>query len=421
MLKTKLFKDLFGVATLQILQILLSASIGFILLRLLSKPEYAIFNLFTNSSATFLGIASMSTTVLFIPFANKFGIAKANLIKSTVIYKVLNKPMIYIGFFIGAVLCFSSAIKNNWLDWKFTLACLFILFAFYNQYLVRFYESFFKLNSDPLKPFMANFFGETFRLGMILMLFFFFKDKFSGKLVPILFLFLFFSTVLSRKILEYKAGFKLNIPVEIDAEHKKTFWDNFRPLLFPSFFFQVTQLFRNSLIYFVTGTNVIAEAAALGRLMMLFSAMDKVVEMVIIPRLGKQKDNRIFLKNLAISIGFICIVGAGLLTSAFFYPKLWLWLLGEKYANIEIALLWAIVTTIVERISGLIMFAQLSKGKTKGQWWVPILATLSYYLFFYFNGIHSAEDATKGLLVSALVNLSSQLLIFIYLIRKTEI
>ncbi|MFC4233174.1 hypothetical protein ACFOW1_14835 [Parasediminibacterium paludis] len=418
-LKSGLFKDLFGVAFLQILQILLSAVVGFLLIRMLSKNDYAIFSLFTNTMATVIGIAAMAITVLFIPFANKFGLESVKLSNSTIIYRILNKPMLYIGLAIGLISCFISAINNKWVDINFIIASLLILISIRNQYINRFYESYFKLSGEPLKPFMANFIAEFIRLILISILYFVFKAHTSITIV-ILFVFLSISTSISNYLLKCKAEFNISENRIYTVDERNIFWGNFKPLLFPSFFFQIMQLFRNSLIYFITGSGVIAEAAALGRLMMLFAAMDKVVEMVIIPRLGRQKKRIVFLRNLLLSLLVIVVVGICLVISAYYYPQLWLWLLGEKYSNIKAALLWAIGTAVIERISGLIMFAQLSKGRTRGQWWIPIFSTSIYYLFFYINGVRTSEDATKGLMIAATVNLFAQCLMFILIYKKED-
>lgn len=409
---TTMLKQLSGVAGLQALQMGISAVIGFLVIRNLSKADYAVFNLLVTGGLTLLGLAGMAIMNLYIPFSNRVGPSSTDLPITTAIYRRLNIPMLIIGIIVGLAFWLISAYINDWLNISFIIAMFFAFVSSMFQYYYRYPESAFKISGTPLIPFKISISSEVVRLilivGVITLILPYFKDYGATFLLMAVTITSFSSLYVINKLFPIP---KIQAS-DVKEEHKELFWGLLRPLLFPTYFYLFSQLFRGWFIYLISGTSVIAEAAALGRLMMLFAMMDKAVELVIIPKFGAIKDQSKFLGRLALSFLAIFSVCLGLLISAWAFPEVWLWILGEKYENLGNALLWAVAAAGIERLSGLVLFAQLARGDSKNQWWVPLLATGVYIIYVFFAGLDTAEKATIGLFIAALANLLAQLSIF---------
>lgn len=411
---SKIFlKRLSGVAILQVLQMAISATIGFFIVRNLSKEEYAIFNLLNVGSATLLVWSGFSISSIFIPFANREGLAPQELRSTTTIFRKLNTPLLFVGILTGTSFWIISAYRNGWLNGKFVLSVFFILIASFCQYFYKFPESAYKVSEKPFVPFKISIQTETLRLILTVAtlvavptLFHYTMGIVSLMVVVAISTIYGLVTINSRfQIFELHAS-------NVTKAHRDLYWNLLRPLIFPTYFFYTSIFFREWLIYLISGSRVIADAAALGRLMALFALMDKAVELVVLPRLGAIQDVRRFIQRLSLSFVSVFIMGLGLFMTAWFFPDFWLWILGNKYTNLNYALLWAVGAAGVERLSGLILSSQLARGETKNQWWVPLIAITAYISYVLLFGLDSAEKATIGIFISAVVNLFAQLSIF---------
>lgn len=419
--RKQLFKQLSGVVILQALQVLVSAAIGFLIIRNISKEEYAIFNLLNNGNAILIGFSSIATTSIFIPFANRFGTTKSQLGITTNVFDKLSKPLLIIAIIAGIFYMCISSLSKHWFNTFFLLSMCLAIFSAFLAYKSKYYESAFKVYGDSLTTFKIFVSSDVVRLILVfLFITTFLKYTYSYSYL-ILMVFLALTSFLSYFYINKQfRKFKVK-QTSINIEYKEFYWKLLKPLMFPAYFYHFSQFFRGWLIYIVSGTSVIAEAAALGRLMALFAMLDKAIELIIIPNLGATKHYHVFIKKLSLSFVLMFILCSCILLSAFLFQGAWLWILGEKYDNLGNALLWAVAAAGVERLSGLVFFGQLARGETKNQWWVPIFATCVYLVYVSITGMKTAEIATIGLFVASMSNLLAQMIIFIIRMKKQPI
>lgn len=401
---------------------LTSALIGLIIVRKLPKSDYAIYNLLILGSTGILGWGGVGLTSTFIPFVNKTSLGTPDIRKRTLEFQKYNRPLLFLGIIMSLIFCLVSAYKNSWLDVRFWFALvLAITFGFF-QFQFRFSESAFKVASKPLIPISVSLVSEVSRLVFFyVILYFLFPFVIENIILLLIFVGLLISFLANKYI---KSKFYTSFPVNDTSDNSDTkafFWSLLKPLLFPAYFYHLSQYFRGWLIYLVSGSTTIADAAALGRLMALFAMMDKSIELVILPKLGAISDYKRYLKKLGISFIVVLLVSLTLLFSAYFFPNFWLWILGEKYTNLGTALIWAVAAAGIERLSGLVLFAQLARGETKNQWWVPILATVVYMGYVFLFGLATPERATQAIFVAALTNLLAQISIFYWRYKSGKI
>lgn len=404
-------KQFSGVAGFQAAQMVISAVIGFVIVRHLEKEQYAQLNLLNTGIAVIAGWSSLALSSIFVPFANQTDPQQSSVRDTSQIFRSLNRPLLWVAILACLIFWGTTSIRNHWLNWPFFLAMLLALGVSLCLYVYRFPENAYKISQRPLLPFRISVVSELIRLVLI---------------VPVIYVLYpcypaLGSTWVMLLALVTAAWALFNIHKKFNAEphgvfpkkdhHSNTFWKLFKPLIFPQYFYHIAQMFRGSLIYLVSSGSVIAETAALGRLMMTFAMLDKAVELVVIPRLATIKEHKKFVKVLAIGAMGMLGVSASLALSSWVLPGPWLWLLGEKYENLNSALVWAVAAAGIERVSGLILFGQLARGETSNQWWVPIFSTSSYVCYAAYFGLDTADKATLALLVGALTNLIAQLVI----------
>ncbi len=416
--RSAFLRQLTGVAALQAVQMVISAAIGFIIVRHLTKEQYAVFNLFNVGIATLAGFATIGVVSVYIPFAHRVGPSTNQIRTTTRLFRTIDFPLLVLAVIVGLVFWLGSGYRNGWLNAAFIAGTGLALLAAVNQYQYRHPESAYKVIGQPLLPFTISIGSELLRLLLVVAVVIGLLPYFPKAGPTMLMAAIAITSLLSLYWIQ--ARFR-RLPCDGGGEGtepaRRIYWSLLRPLLFPAYFYHSSQFLRGWLIYLISGTAVIAEAAALGRLMMLFAMMDKAVEMVIIPKLGAIAERRHFLRTLSFCFVAIAFIATGLLLSAWMFPKLWLWLLGAQYANLNQALLWAVAAAGVERLSGLLLFGQLARGETRNQWWVPVLATAVYIIYAMVIGLDTAEKATAGLFIGAVVNLTAQLFILIRRIR----
>lgn len=413
----KLLLQFTGAAGLQAIQMAISAVIGFMIIRHLSKDQYAVFNAFALGSTMFVGWAGIGIVSVYIPFANRMGSGRDQLRSTTAVFRKLDSKLAYLAALACLVFWVVSGHQNNWLGSAYIVGMAISLAIGWMQYGYRLPEAAFKVDRQPLLPFSISVRSEILRLCGVVAIVFVIVPLVPGWEPTVLLLATLCSAAWALTCLTRKFKLLPEAPVEVTGEHRLAYKNLLKPLLFPSYFYHSSQFFRSWLIYLISGASVIAEAAALGRLMMLFAMMDKAVELVIIPRFGATEDDSKFLKKLMAGIAVMTGLGLLVVTSAVVLPKLWLWLLGEKYENLGKALLWAVAAASVERVSGLILFAQLSRGASKNQWWVPVFATGTYLGYAAYFGLSTAESATKALFVGAASNLVAQVIILAWHVK----
>lgn len=139
--------------------------------------------------------------------------------------------------------------------------------------------------------------------------------------------------------------------------------------LFPSaIFFSIQGQLSVVLISFFGNTQQIAEVGALGRLAILFSVINSVMSAIVLPSFARCQSVTLLRKRyLQIVMSF---VGAGiiLLALTIVFPQQLLWILGSKYSNLEKELIWMMSGSIVASISGIMWSLCAAKGWVEKVW-----------------------------------------------------
>ena len=142
--------------------------------------------------------------------------------------------------------------------------------------------------------------------------------------------------------------------------------------LFPSaIFFSIQGQLSIVLISFFGNTQQIAEVGALGRLGILFSVINSVMSAIVLPSFARCQSVTLLRKRyLQIVISFVGI-GVILFGLTIAFPQQLLWILGSKYSDLEKELIWMISGSIVASIGG-VMWSLCSVKGWVGKVWIEI-------------------------------------------------
>jgi O-antigen/teichoic acid export membrane protein len=134
------------------------------------------------------------------------------------------------------------------------------------------------------------------------------------------------------------------------------------------------------LMSFFGGTQRVAEIGALGRLGIMFSIVASVMTTIVVPRFARyQAPGLLKRRFLQITSGFIAF-GLALVALAALLPGPLLWILGSKYALLERELLLMMILTAVNSVVGAMWSLNSAKAWIEYAW-LHIPSTLAAQAF----------------------------------------
>lgn len=136
------------------------------------------------------------------------------------------------------------------------------------------------------------------------------------------------------------------------------------------------------------GAIVVAQTFALGRLAAIFVTLNSIMANVIIPRIVNLADDRHARRNGVVSIGAIATICLGLTAFAALFPNLVLMLLGKGYSDLQ----WPLVLSLGAASMQLVAQALGQFNRTMGwvRWETPMilfhaLMVIALVPFFHFG------------------------------------
>jgi O-antigen/teichoic acid export membrane protein len=141
-------------------------------------------------------------------------------------------------------------------------------------------------------------------------------------------------------------------------------------------------------------TRAIADIGALGRLAMIFTILSSIVASIIVPRFARCQGARLLWRRYNQILGVLAIFAALLIGAALLFPNEMLWVLGNKYRDLQTEFVFMILGTSLSSMLGTMSALNLARG------WVvsPLLAipigTVTYALLCYFIDISTVKGVT---------------------------
>jgi O-antigen/teichoic acid export membrane protein len=161
-------------------------------------------------------------------------------------------------------------------------------------------------------------------------------------------------------------------------------------------------------------TTAIAQVGALGRLSQLLLILSTVFSFIVVPRFARCMADRAKLFALSLYslgvMGLICALICGFVAA---FPQLALTVLGEKYSDLSVEVVLAILHGSVGLLAGTCLSLAVSRG-----WVIPptIVVTLSIVFQVFGLLLIDVSDARAALLFGLFLNLSGLGTAFVYLL-----
>ena len=162
----------------------------------------------------------------------------------------------------------------------------------------------------------------------------------------------------------------------------------------------------------VFGSNEnIAEVGALSRLEVLFSIFLSVVQNMIVPSLSRCQSISIFRKRYAILMFVSLSISSILLLLSYLFPEVLLWILGKNYSYLVHELFWAILSTIICMTNNVSLSVNSSKGWVKDSWVGIPLTLLTQIVIVLFCNL----STVKGVIIFGIFSQIPSLMVNLYM------
>ncbi|MEY2559676.1 MAG: hypothetical protein QOG51_91, partial [Verrucomicrobiota bacterium] len=137
----------------------------------------------------------------------------------------------------------------------------------------------------------------------------------------------------------------------------------------------------------------IAEVGALGRLAMIFAVLSNLLANVFAPAFARCQNLRKLRWQYAAIVGAVACFSLVIIAAAAFFPREFLFVLGNKYAHLERELLFMVGGAVVTAIAGTLWSLNAAKAWIAGSWlYIPLtlatqLALIPYTDFSSVTGV----------------------------------
>jgi O-antigen/teichoic acid export membrane protein len=187
-----------------------------------------------------------------------------------------------------------------------------------------------------------------------------------------------------------------------------------RSMIAYSAFFCVQGKITIWLISIFGSTNSIAEVGALGRLSIIFIVMTSVISNIVVPSFARCESLKL-LKSRYIKVMVIYVLlSIVLLIFSFIFPKELLWILGNKYGHLQKELFLVVFSAMISAISSVAWSLNTSRGWVKDSWLIIPSTILIQILLLVIIDVSNI----KGVIVFGLVSTLPTLLVNFYMNYK---
>lgn len=345
----------------------INAITGLLLVRMMGKPELAIFTIINSLSLSLLNITDLGLNSSVVSLSLEHtNIAKHNEIFSTA-YHLRYRYMVLAFIYTSILFIFFTLNKSIPLFYGFLLMSIAIT------------EWYYKLHTSSIDLYL-RITGKTKVLNLASLSYVILRSLFiaifillsANAITPIIGSFI--ATFLSYKILKNKVSEHFNYKLLPSSEIKKKIIDISKP----QWLFIVYSLFQYQITLFIISSfgsiSQLADYGALSRLSSIFQIINMSTFILLIPAFARQTNYKKAVLVYFISIGLLLSISTLFLILSYNYPSMFLLIIGTKYVDLTYVLPYMVIMTVSSNLGTLILSLNQSKGWVKNTWLVPILS-----------------------------------------------
>ncbi len=349
---------------------------GLIILRNLSKVEYAYFGIITTLSVSVLNIITSGLLSFFISNGvklkeNKFEFSKLfNELK-----RFLNKKLLPF-FLLSIPLLLFMLYKNGITEWRILIIIPLILLELIFRIKLQLQHSVLNVYNQFNKLQLITIISSIIRFFLIIASFNFLSAEIAYLTLVVTYAVQFYILKQTTKAYLIETAIDNNRKQEFESLHRSQL-----PLtLYGAFDAQLVIL----LLTFLGSTELLGDVNAAGKLSLITVAINAFVNNVLISKFAKIQTRSRFIKfEFIILLLFMIFYTIGILISVI-WPSIFIFLIGEKYSNISSNLYLMVIGTCIVNLSSIIYSINFSKVWIKNNW-IIIPFTILMQIFGIFT------------------------------------
>jgi len=184
-------------------------------------------------------------------------------------------------------------------------------------------------------------------------------------------------------LLGYWARDSLDINAPVHHEDRSEIIKIVRNLLPSTIYYCVQGQLTVFLISIFGNTQKIAEVGALGRLGIFFSIIYSVMNGIILPKFSRCQSFNILCRQYCKIISFLILIELLLIILAGIFPSQFIWILGKHYAHLKSEVLLLAISSSFSSIVGMMWSLNASKAWVNDSWfYVPGTIAIQILLLF---------------------------------------
>jgi O-antigen/teichoic acid export membrane protein len=163
--------------------------------------------------------------------------------------------------------------------------------------------------------------------------------------------------------------------------------------------------------FFGRHVSSVAEVGALGRLAMIFAVLSNLLANVFAPAFARCQSVRKLRWQYAAIVGCVVCFSLVVITAAAFFPRQFLFVLGNKYAHLERELLLMVGGAVIAALAGTLWSLNAAKAWIAGSWLYIPLTLAAQLAMIPSTNFSSVAGVLKFNLVSAIPSLVLNLIL----------
>jgi hypothetical protein len=161
----------------------------------------------------------------------------------------------------------------------------------------------------------------------------------------------------------------------------------------------------------VGSSEKVADLGALTRLGFVFGLVGNVLTGIVVPTFARCESLAQLSRLFAGALITYTVFASALLACSLLFPRDVLWVLGGKYAGLTHEVPWLVANSVMAGLIGVVYALASARGWIWHAWTAPVLTTLAQVLAIPFLHL----STVKGVLVFGLISLLSTLIVVIYM------
>jgi len=207
-----------------------------------------------------------------------------------------------------------------------------------------------------------------------------------------------------------------------DELSRRTEIKNFVNPLIPSVIYSVLQAQLGiTILGFLGSTLLVAETGALGRIGQIVGLLFILNPFWVQPHFAQIQNINTLRKDVAFVLFVLAVLAALLIISSHSFPRIWLWLLGEKYQSSSLDLPWAVLSAIVYGTHSVLYTIVMARSATRWQSLTIVLGVGFQFVYLLLFGVTKTQDAILLGMLPGLGGVIVQIIILVSLLNKPRI